>query len=290
MKKVLSLGFLLLLGCQSETRTDAVNKGEGVAAVGKDTVSLYQGLSESAIIGTTRNQIVSTDTISDNLYLTRYIGDNRFLGTVIWTMVRGRFNPIWQLKDSSDFPPHTYSFVDYNSDGKKDVTILSGQEDVFSTDVYLNKSTTTYSTDNFESVHRNWNNYSVIVDLDGDGVPELLDSGNEQVEPEERPEFFLSDDVKSEIDRKYVEIAQVKGANNFHFNMPQRFRVSNSFLMDSIKVMGCEDEKFIDKTCNYQDYLDWRIGILEQLEKDSRNDTKYVNALISYHKRRKGCK
>lgn len=292
MKIIFSIGLILLLGCEnksSSTEAVAPTIEKSTPVSENDDFNLLQSLSNSSVVGSASNKILSTDTISENLFLTQYVSENRFLGTLIWTKERGKFNPIWQLKDSSDFPPHTFSFVDYNNDGRKDLTLLFGQEDVYGTDVYLNEASKTFSKDNFKLVHQNWNDYSVIVDLDGDGLPELLDSGNEQTEQVETPKFFLSDEVRKEVERKYDKIAQVKGANNFHFSMPNHFRVFNSFLMDSIKVMGFENGHFTDKTCRYNEYLDWRISLLKQMDKDSRNDKKTINGLISYLEKKKIC-
>ncbi|WP_242920930.1 FG-GAP repeat domain-containing protein [Pontibacter liquoris] len=295
MKLIPVIGLVLLLAFQScSTTTDETEISAEKSVLVKMDESMHgfdlvNSLSNSSLIGSKTNKVLSTDTISDNLYLTQYISGNRFLGTVIWTIENGDFNPLWQEKDSSDFPPHTFSFVDFNNDGRKDLTVLFGQEDVYGTDVYLNQSAKTYSKDNFKLAYQNWNDYLVIVDIDGDGVPELLDSGYEGTEHVEGPEFFLTDEVRERIHQKYDEIAHVKGANNFHFNMPNHFKVFNSFLLDSIKVVGFENGEFVDKTCRYQDYLDWRIAILKQMKSDGRNDSKRIEGLINYLEKKKIC-
>jgi hypothetical protein len=295
MKFIPVLGLALLLafqGCSTTTDETAFSADESVPVKMDESTQdfdLVNSLSNSSIIGSSTNRVLSTDTISDNLFLTQYISENRFLGTVIWTIENGDFNPIWQEKDSSDFPPHTFSFVDFNNDGRKDLTVLFGQEDVYGTEVYLNQSAKTFSKDNFKRAYQNWNDYLVIVDIDGDGVPELLDSGYKGTEHVEGPEYFLTDEVRKRVHQKYDEIAQVKGANNFHFNMPNHFKVFNSFLLDSIKIIGFEKGSFADKTCRYQDYIDWRIAILKEMKSDSRNDSKRIEDLISYLEKKKNC-
>ncbi|MFD2515434.1 FG-GAP repeat domain-containing protein [Pontibacter locisalis] len=295
MKTVSAIGIALLFACQScsttseETTLAVENPGTVSVAESPQTFNLESSLSNSAVIGSSTNKILSTDTIRDNLFLSQYVSENRYLGTVIWTKENETFNPIWQDKDSSDFPPHTFSFVDFDRDGRKDLTLYFGQEEVYGTEVYLNQSSKDYRKENFKLAYQNWNDYSVIVDIDGDGVPELLDSGYEGTEHVEGPEFFLTDDVREQVHQKYDQIARVEGANNFTFNMPNYFKVFNSFVMDSIKVFAYDNGRFTDKTCMYTDYLDWRIGILKQMGTDNRNDSKRINELISYLEKKKTC-
>lgn len=77
-----------------------------------------------------------------------------------------------------DFDINGYYFVDLNKDGKKDLLMTNGFEQVYETRVFINNLENSKSIqNNFIHVYSHYNCYADILDFNKDGYPEIMDEG-----------------------------------------------------------------------------------------------------------------
>ena len=182
---------------------------------------------------------------------------------------------IWKYLHHGDFGPHTISWVDIDGDAHKDLIFLAGLEDVFSTYIYKwNLMGDTYSEDNLVLVYQNNNDYSVLMDLNSDGLPEVLDSGYEgfyhqgDTSAMGENECFgltVSDSLRDVIKSRYYSIVGNYHESNFDYGMPSSAPFINMFIFDPIKILGFESGVKSEVSHLYQDEFEWRIGILSEI-------------------------
>jgi hypothetical protein len=250
-------------------------------------IDLKKELLNSKIIKTDWISLEKTDTISElneTLYLTHFqYGQYRDWGYAIWQDIKNTFNLLWLQLDSSDYPPHTFSCVDFNSDNKMDLLLLAGEDEEFYTRVFINYSKEYYSHDNFVLKYYNDYVYSSILDIDQDGKPEILDSG---INPIYRDSsiFYLTSEQEKELSNIYDSMTQSNNFNNFTYGVPGSYKIYNMFLEDEIVIYQFINNNFIDNTRLFKDHIIWRIKFLTDLKKDPRNDSKHIDALIEYFK------
>ena len=231
-------------------------------------------------------KVLSTDTIASKpspLFVTHFQYNDSFQGFIIWENKTSLFKPIWFQLDSSSFPPHTFSYADFNNDGKMDLLILSGEEDEYLTEAYINYSTDNhYSRNNFVSKYKNNNDYSTIIDINQDGKPEILDSGHKGDEHNESLEVFLTTSQEEELKEKYDTATKNKNFNNFTYGVPEKSGIYNSFITEKVKIFEFTNDHFVDNTNQYKEHIKWRIKILTELKSDSRNNIKQIDKVITY--------
>lgn len=214
----------------------------------------------------------------------------------------GREKPIWYNMVFGDFCPHSIKFIDINRDGNMDIFFYRGQEDVYSTYLYLanfEKDTKiSFSPDNYMLVYANDNEYSILVDLDGDNHPEILDSGYAgdknmsglsclddptALTIQEKNSITITESVKDKITKKYHQITGKFDIYNFDYNLPEVYPIANSFLLSPIKIYVVKKQYLFDVTSKYPKYLKWRINILRQIKKNSSEKcTDGINQTIKY--------
>lgn len=207
--------------------------------------------------------------------------------------------PLWFYFVPGDFGPHSISLIDFNNDGLKDLFFYEGFEDVLTTRIFLaNYTTQEYDFENFIEIYSNLNDYSVLTDLDKDGIPEILDSGytgdvnrsglscfenGSWVAILDENRVSLSDSLRKIISIKYFDQSSGFIANNFNYGMLETSPVFNSFLMSPIKIYSLKSSSLVNMTSTFKSELNWRIQILEQIKKDSSDNCEpFVERRIRY--------
>lgn len=213
-----------------------------------------------------------------------------------------REKPIWYKIVYGDFCPHSVQLIDINTDGQMDIFFYRGQEDVYSTYIYLanfkKDNKISFSSSNYTLVYANDNEYSILVDLDNDNHPEILDSGYAGDKNMSGPSCLdnptaltvkklhsitITESVKDKITKKYRQITDEFDAYNFDYNLPEVYPISNSFLFSPIKIYEVKNEFLFDITSEYPKYLKWRINILKQIRKDSSEKCReHISKTINY--------
>lgn len=207
---------------------------------------------------------------------------------------------LWYKMVPGDYALHSLAMVDLNKDNKPDLFYYAGFEDVFSTHIYL----ATYdeggdfANDRFIPVYSNHNDYSVLIDPEGDNHPEILDSGYSGethlsglgctgnpsgIIIDKNTQTTLSDSVRNEIASKYFEITGGFDDYNFDYAMPERHSIFNSFILSPIKIYRIEGQNPVNVTSSFPEYLQWRIRILKKIKTESPEKCrKRINNIIEY--------
>jgi len=243
--------------------------------------------------------VIKTDTVEENnkyLFFTHFTcisgDDSSFYYTVVWKNDNRMFKLLWYGARSYGFEdyPHTFSYIDFNQDGKTDLLLLSGLETYFHTRAYLNCSADTFSENSFKLIFETYNNYSVLSDINDDGKPELINLSEkkfEETDPTTYQPVHYTDALKKRLCNKYDSITKNKKFCNFKYGYeknPESYKEINSFVTDKITISEYNNGSIIDNTGKYEEYIKWRINFLIELKNDERNSKKMLDETIIYLK------
>lgn len=128
-----------------------------------------------------------------------------------------------RVRHDGDFRPHGVLWTDLDGDGRSDLWFLAGEEEVFETYAYLNRiGDAAGPREALVPAYRNLNDYSTLLDVDGDGIAEILDSGHAGDEHVGMPECEgaeLPRDLRADAVAAYGELAGRFGDDNFEYAM-----------------------------------------------------------------------
>lgn len=209
---------------------------------------------------------------------------------VLWD--RASSAPVWSLDWGGDFQPHSLAWIDFDGDGKKDLLFFAGSEDIFATHLYLWRlKTPSFSKEALVEVYTNDNDYSVVLDFEGDGRPEILDSGHpgsEHVDHqcgEDSPEIPRT--VRDALGVQYRSLSRGFDQFNLTYNLPDAYPSLSMKILDPIKVLRIAGSSVVDVTARYPDHLRWRIGLLKEIRAANSGEcVVLVDSVISYLERR----
>jgi len=165
----------------------------------------------------------------------------------------------------TDYPPHTEVRNDLNADGIADYFYLTGSEDYANTCVYLGEKKGAKKT--FKLVYEDKDAYDVILDLNGDGKPELLapeipkSNGLEDICPVDA----IPNDLREKTTRLYEKWAKGFESYNFTYEMPAFYPVYNLFLPYKVKIYSFQKNGLRDVTRRMKDYLELKTEVLNAL-------------------------
>lgn len=183
----------------------------------------------------------------------------------LWSAEDGKL--VWAHEHPGDFPPGGLIWLDADRDGETDLFFIAGEEDVFETYLFVNRThRDPPSPDSaFVLAYRSGNDYTTLLDLDGDGAPELIDSGHsgdEHVDVEAcidqpPPAAFLA-----EAQREYARRVGTFDAANFKYGHAD-FAPWTLHLLDPVRILQLRDGRVQDVTTAFGEHVRWRIGVLQ---------------------------
>jgi hypothetical protein len=203
--------------------------------------------------------------------------------------------PVWSLDWGGDFQPHSIAWIDFNGDEKLDLFCLAGFEDVSETYVYLwNFDRPVFHKEALLNVYSNYNDYSVLLDIEGDGRPEILSSGHsgdnrieQQCGENKWDEPKVPDSVYKALKREYSKLSQDFDQFNYTGNMPESYPAWSMKILDPIKILRIEGSRSVDVTEQYPHHLRWRLEMLQTIRTaNSGKCREFVDVVISYIKGR----
>jgi hypothetical protein len=207
-------------------------------------------------------------------------------GTGISLWREAAATPAWVYFLDGDFPPHSITWRDLSGDGISDLFFLTGEEDVFGTVALVSRDGPGVPDDSLlVPIYSDSNSYALLADLDGDGLPELIASG----EPGDRDaEAIGCDDVvlppalAKSVEQEYTRLATPYREANFSLNGSgnERFMLH---LLHPIRIFSLRGGVRTDVTRRFGTHLRWRIEILEQLRPNVSPECKpTLEALLVY--------
>ncbi|HEX2081339.1 MAG TPA: VCBS repeat-containing protein [Longimicrobium sp.] len=243
------------VAAESRTHPDSA----AVAAVGERYAGATVALVEAAAVPGTayRSGILS--------YHTPGRDDAYGYTAALWTAEDGRV--LWTHDHRGDFRPHELVWLDVDADRDPDLFFTSGEEDVFQTYLFANRAGGSGAADSALSLaYRSGNDYTTLLDLDGDGAPELIDSGHAGEQHVETPaceEAPMPDAVKQAAAQEYARRVASFDRANFKYGM-DAFAPLTLHLLDPVRILQVRDGQVRDATRGFAEHLRWRIGVLEQ--------------------------
>ena len=209
---------------------------------------------------------------------------------VVWVVSDSTGRVRWVSRHESEYVPHTMLWRDLSGDGLGDVIALSGQEETFESRVFLQRRPDPARGDStlFRLAYEDTSQYATLVDLDGDGRPEVLDPVDFTRAPEDDAaecSVEISDAVTREARGEYERIGRPWHAANFTYGIPD-FAVSTLMLLLPLRIVQFDADSAIDATSRFPDHVRWRLRLLEQV-RDATPDAcrAPVDSVVTYWRR-----
>ena len=175
---------------------------------------------------------------------------------------------LWHNLIYGDFGPHTFSWIDFDNDGDKDLYYLIGFEDVFESRLFLNQINTINKLA-FKEVYNNDIAYCAIVDFNKDGVPEILNQiqniDSEDYVLAEAWEYELEEKERIEISKEYDRIIGRFDQCNFDYNMPKNYKDFSISISSDVNILAIVNDTVADVSHNYPEHFCFRKSILQNI-------------------------
>ena len=190
-------------------------------------------------------------------------------GFALWLDIDGDRAPRWWYLHRGDSGPGQIFWADLNDDRRSDIYFLAGEEDVYSTYLFVNRGDASAFTDSaFTLAYSSENDYSTLVDLDADGTPEIIDSGHPGDQHVDFPPgcdiLEIPPDVRDDAAREYRRIVGAFGGANFDYGRSGS-ELEMLHLLDPVRILRARGAGVEDVTRDFPDHLRWRAGLLERL-------------------------
>lgn len=184
-----------------------------------------------------------------------------------------------ELSNEENF---TFSFVDLDGNKQVELITFSGDEHYKITRVF-NLVFLENGNIQLKKIHQCNDAYSLILDLDKDGIPELL-------EPAVTPKFLAQFDsplspenasiqdyietIFSTSPSSYSDVQAIHQKAEHEFSKiindqdqkANYFQNSRLFFRMPIQILTYQDGKFVNATSFYKNHLEWKAAILEQIK------------------------
>lgn len=203
---------------------------------------------------------------SRNVYIL-YVGyqtdNNLYAGVCILDCENGETRKVWSKAYINEEADHTFSLVDLNSDKKPDILRLSGYDNEFYSELLMSSDSGLFYA---ASSSRD---YWAVVDLNQDGIPEILDGNSANPHTAEFVNWQYSDSLRAKIQQKYTQVNTVPGARNYTYNMPDYEAIFNTWPGQKVRIRGWVDGGLQDVTSQYPEYIRWRLEVENELMKQN---------------------
>lgn len=220
---------------------------------------------------------------------------NESFGSGLALFDKKTLNLIWNKQFNGDTYPHSYSWFDFNKDGKSDLFFLLGFESVSETYLYIsNIKTESFSNKNFILVYENKDAYSSLMDFDKDGFPEILDSGDNDAKQlrqscsrgvensiQEIPRYTeisetsldsfyalpsINAEIGEEIISEYQKLVGHYGKSNFDYHMDNYNYYIHMGMFLPVRVIKVIGMKATDISRKFPEHYKWRINIINEIK------------------------
>jgi hypothetical protein len=177
-----------------------------------------------------------------------------------------------------DFTAHTFSWIDFDGDGDLDLYTFSGYEDVFSSKLFLNRN------NEFKIVYSNTLTYCPLIDIDSDGLPEILShDSNSEVGLNVTKDDFIK------AGQEYDRIVGDFNKNNFDYGLQNDNKLVSLGLTASVRILKIQNDSIKDISADYPQHFCYRSKILSEI-KNPDSKVKYrIEELIEEYNFKYGC-
>lgn len=281
--------LLTTLGCSSKTENQqkSYNSNDSAIIV-KDTIKTLSGLTLNFIeIEPLLNKKVTISKVDSSSYPDHKIfhfeftsGSYKSMGDYGRGIALTKNDSIitWKL-EYGDYTSHTFNWIDFDNDGDNDLYTFAGEEEYFSSRLYLNVG------DSLKEIYNNTLCYCPLIDINNDGTPEILNTNNSAVvEVDYDSELNLTDDQQSKISKEYDAIVGKFDQNNFKYNMPKFYKLFSMDILSSVTILELANGELIDVSKDYPEHFCFRIELLQSIESPSKRVVQVVKTLTSEYR------
>lgn len=195
---------------------------------------------------------------------------------VLWSPQGGA--PIWANEWKSEMGNmHTVKWMDFNGDGLLDLWVLSGEEDEYLTELFLSQKGALNSSQNqtprfnqraLVKRYESNTSYSSLLDVDGDGLPEILDDGLKAKSEEdslcvygEKP-LELGNGVFEAASTQYQGLAGRFAQDNPTYAMPAVYEALALKLFAPVRLLKVSKSGKLIAASLPVEHLKWREAVL----------------------------
>jgi len=224
----------------------------------------------------------SNDQISVSRFGFRLEQSSNDYGTVVTVFDSKSGQLLWAHIVYGDFGPHTIELIDFDGDGRDDLWLLSGFEDVFASHLFMNRiDSDQFSLTSFVPGFASDEVYATLLDFNKDGYPEILVPGN-KVLIDMWEVYNIADAQCFKLSKEIVELAKKEYSRlvgrfdfaNFDYNMDS-YPVHALFLNNKIQIISKYPENKI-VTNKYADHVRWRLEVTKKRLSESSDSCKNV--------------
>jgi hypothetical protein len=186
-------------------------------------------------------------------------------GVVLWT---GGGTPIADLRLNGESPPHTVRWLDFDGDGRRDLLVLWGDEDEEGTSIFLDRAGSHARDQAFVAAYENRGQYAGVLDLDGDGRPEIVQPDAWRGgETEEWPcaDMEPPADVRAQAAQEYRRLTRGVRDANFTYGEEGGYEPTVMALWMPVRILAVRGARAVDVTREHAGHVRWRVGLLQRM-------------------------
>jgi hypothetical protein len=192
-------------------------------------------------------------------------GDDYASGMLLWT---GSGAPVADVRLGGDSPPLTVRWLDFDGDGRKDAFVLWGGEDASGGAVYLDRAAGRLPDSAFVSAWTSGSEYASVLDLDGDGRPEIVQPDEWQGgETDEWPctDLDVPPSIRTEASREYERLSRGLGDVTAPDPAGTEDGPAVMALWMPVRVYSVRGTRAVDVTREHAQHVGWRLGMLQRM-------------------------
>lgn len=193
--------------------------------------------------------------------------DDEDYGTLLAVWVARGGVPVWTHEHRGDFPPHGLVWVDADRDGRTDLFFTGGEETVSESFLFLDRGERSAGSDSaYTLAYQNVRDYVPLLDLDGDGAPELVtptDSVSSDGGDVPCMESPLPDSIERAATAEYARHVGTFDRANVKYS-EENFAAGTMHLIRPIRILQARDGAMRDATRDFPEHLRWRAAQLER--------------------------
>jgi hypothetical protein len=197
----------------------------------------------------------------------------------------------WKYQSDSSIVPLGYGLLgvesvfdfhimDINNDQKPDVLIRAGGCSYSSGHFFINQmKNETFSSENFKLVYNSCCYYPMLIDIDNDGVFELIDAGDSEESMDNSGICHLNmGPLKKEIIDYHKNMVLPSDTTYIKKYFSELEEWSNPLMTyDKIRILKYVDGDYNNVTTKFQSYLKWRKKVVEQTVQQYETDENYAH-------------